>query len=152
MFESRGARYFVIMAARHVAHSARFARARSVKTECVVAAASEFETAEKHAHLFGIVHSVEHNHGGGRFKSLRLHEQGRQGGAFVGHLDELNIWITEPDPFVPYFIGVLSLRLFSRPRHDEALGIVVVDAGAQEVVAGSGLVVLRERRLTAFLY
>src|SRR5262249_19795744 len=78
-------------------------------------------------------------------------EQGRQGGPFIGHLEELDIRTTQADALVPYLVGARSLRLLFRPRHDEAFGVVVVDAGAQEVVAGGHLVALRERRIATFL-
>ncbi len=80
-----------------------------------------------------------------------LHEQRGQGGAFVGHLDELDVRLAQLDARVPDLVGVRALRLLGRAGLDEALGVVVIDAGAQIIVAGGDLVAVRQRRVTALL-
>ena len=52
---------------------------------------------------------------------------------------------------MPDFIGEGALRLFLRAGRDEALGVVVIDAGAQVVIAGGDLVILGERGVAALL-
>ena len=64
--ESGRARHLVVEAARHIAHPARLAHAGTVETERVVAAAGEFEAAEKDAHLLGVVHAIDDDDGGRR--------------------------------------------------------------------------------------
>ena len=117
----------------------------------VVSTAGKFEAAEEDAHLLGVIHAVDHDHGRLASRARRLHEQCRQRGAFVGHLDELDVRLAQPDALVPDLIGVRALRLLLRPGHDEALGIVVIDAGAQVIVAGGDLVALGERVVAALL-
>jgi hypothetical protein len=48
-------------------------------------------------------------------------------------------------------IGLFGLRSLFRARRDEALGVVVIDAGTQIVVAGADLVSLGHRRFAAAL-
>ena len=64
------------------------------------AAAGELEPAEEDAHLLGVVHAVDDDDGRRR-RAGRLHEQRRQRGAFIGHLDELDIRMAPPDALVP---------------------------------------------------
>ena len=45
----------------------------------------------------------------------RLHEQRGQRGALVGHLDEFDVRVAQPDALVPDLVGVGALRLFSGP-------------------------------------
>ena len=149
--ERRGARHLVVEAARHVAHAPHLAHAGAVDAQRVIAAPREFEAAEEDAHLLGVVHAVDHDHGRLGAVAGRLHEQRRQRGAFVRHLDELDVRLAQPDALVPDFIGEGALRLFLRAGHDEALGVVVIDAGAQVIVAGGDLVILGERVVAALL-
>ena len=83
--------------------------------------------------------------------ALRRHEQRRQRGALVGHLDELDVRMAQPDALVPDLVGVGALRLLLGAGRDEALGVVVVDAGAQIIVAGGDLAALGERVVAALL-
>ena len=69
----------------------------------------------------------------------------------IGHLDELDIGMAQPDALVPDLVGVRALRLLLRARRDEALGVVVIDAGAQIIVAGGDLAALRQRRVALLL-
>ena len=117
----------------------------------LIAAAGEFEAAEEDAHLLGVVHAVEHDHGRRGPVAWRLHEQRGQGGALVGHLDELDVRMAQPDALVPDLVGVRALRLLLRARRDEALGVVVIDAGAQVIVAGGDLAALGQRLVAALL-
>ena len=151
IIERRGARHLVVVAARHVAHAPHLAHAGAVEAERVVAAAGELEPAEEDAHLLGIVHAVDHDHGRTRSGLARFHEQRGQGGALVGHFDEFDVGMAQPDALVPDLVGVRALRLLLRARLDEALGVVVVDAGAQVVVARGDLAALRERLVAALL-
>src|SRR5262249_16907547 len=52
---------------------------------------------------------------------------------------------------MPTMIGFCALRSLFRARRDETLGVVVIDAGAQIVVAGADLVALGQRRIGAAL-
>src|SRR5262245_21933987 len=52
---------------------------------------------------------------------------------------------------MPAVIGFFGLRSLFRARRDETLGVVVIDAGAQIVVAGADLVPLGKRRIAAAL-
>src|SRR6185503_3562683 len=150
--ESRGAWYFVIVAARHVADPSRLAHAGAVQCEGVDAATCELPAREKDAHLLGIVHAVQDDDRRRRTAIRgRLHEQRRQRGSLVGHLDEFDRRFAQADAGVPAMIGFFGLRSLFRARRDEALGVVVIDAGAQIVVAGGDLVALGHRRVGAAL-
>ena len=54
-------------------------------------------------------------------------------------------------PWCQHLVGMRALRLLLGPGLDEALGVVVVDAGAQIVVAGGDLVALGQRLVAAAL-
>ena len=71
--ERSGARHLVVEAARHVAHAPHLAHAGPVNAKRVIAAAREFEAAEKDAHLLGVVHAVDHDHGRLGALAGRLH-------------------------------------------------------------------------------
>ncbi len=151
IFERRRARHLVVVAARHVAHAAHLAHAGAVEAERVEAAARELEPAEEDAHLLGVVHAVDHDHRRARSRLARFHEQRRQGRALVGHFDELDVVMAQPDALVPHLVGVRALRLLLGPRLDEALGVIVVDACAQVVVARRDLVALGQGLVAAAL-
>src|SRR5207344_2303878 len=133
-------------------HAPRLAHARSIEAQRIEAAARELEPAEEDAHLLRVVHAVDDDHRGrGTFRILRRHEEGRQRRAFIRYFDKLDLRIAQPDALVPHLVRVRALRLLLRAGLDEALGVVVIDAGAQVVVAGRGLVPLRERLVAALL-
>ena len=69
----------------------------------------------------------------------------------IGHFDELDVRMAQPDALVPDLVGVRALRLLLRARIDEALGVVVIDAGAQIIVAGGDLVAFGQRLVAALL-
>src|SRR5262245_3288190 len=52
---------------------------------------------------------------------------------------------------MPAMIGFSGMLSLFRARRDEAFGVVVIDAGAQIVVAGADLVALGQRRIGAAL-
>ena len=151
IIERRAARHLVVETARHVAHAARLAHAGAVEAERVIAAPRELEAAEENAHLLGVVHAVDHDHGRRRALHGRLHEQRGQGGAFIRHLDELDVRMAQPDALVPDLVGVRALRALFRAGRDETLGVVVIDAGAQVIVARGNLAAPGERGVALFL-
>ena len=59
--------------------------------------------------------------------------------------------MAQPDALVPDLVGVRALRLLLGPGRDEALGVVVVDAGAQVIVAGGDLAAFGQRVVAALL-
>jgi hypothetical protein len=59
--------------------------------------------------------------------------------------------LAQPDALMPDCIGVRALRFLLRAGHDEAFGVVVIDSGAQVVVAGGDLVALGKRFVAALL-
>ena len=61
MVESRRARHFIVVAARHVTDPSRLAHAGTVQCEGVNAATRKLTAHEKDAHLLGIVHAVYHH-------------------------------------------------------------------------------------------
>ena len=139
VIERGGARNLVIVAAVDAAHAQTFALAGPVHGERMEAPAGEFEPGEKDAHLLGVVHAIDDHHGRGRALNRRLHEQCRQRGARIRHLDELDVGMAQPDAGVVAAIGLASPFALLLARQDEALGIVVVIAGAQVTVAGGVL-------------
>ena len=52
---------------------------------------------------------------------------------------------------MPDFVSVGALCFLFRSRLDEAFGVVVINAGAQVIVAGSYLVALGQRIVPRFL-
>ena len=52
---------------------------------------------------------------------------------------------------MPAMVGFFALRPFFRARRDEALGVIVINAGAQIVIAGGDLAALGQRRIGAAL-
>ena len=132
----RRRRNLVVVAAVDAAHAQALALAGPVHGERVHAAAGEFEPGEKDAHLLGIVHAVDDDHGRGGARDRRLHEQSRQSSAIVGRLDELDVGMPQPDAGMIAAIGLAAPFALLVARRVEALGVVVVVAGAQVVVAG----------------
>jgi len=65
--------------------------AGAVHAERVEAAAGELQAAEEDAHLLGVVHAVEHHDGGLGACAFPRHETAPERGAFIGHLDELDL-------------------------------------------------------------
>jgi hypothetical protein len=147
--ERRGAGHLVVIAARHVAHPPHFAHAGAVHAERVEPPPRELEAAKEDAHLLGVVHAVEHDDGRRRAGGLGLHQKRGQRGALVRHLDELDVRVAQANALVPDLVGVGALRLFLGAGRDEPLGVVVVDAGAEKIVAGGDLAVSGERLLAA---
>ncbi len=152
IIEGRGAGHLVVEAARHVAHAPRLAHAGAVQAERVEAAAGEFEAAEEDAHLLGVVHAVEHDHGR------------RGAGASAPSSTARAGWCPRRAPrrtrrsdgaagcpgARPCRRGRIA-RVFSGLGRDEALGVVVIDAGAEVIVAGGDLAALGQRLVAALL-
>ena len=146
------ARHLVVVAAWHVTDPSRLAHAGTVQCEGVNAATRELSARKKDAHLLSIVHAVyDDDRRRGKAIRGRLHEQRWQRGCLIGHLDEFDRRFTQADAGMPAMIRFSGLRSLFRARRDETLGVVVINAGAQIVVAGADLVALRQRRIGAAL-
>ena len=116
----------------------------------LVAAPREFEAAEEHAHLLRIVHAVEHDDRRLWAVTRRLHEQRGERGALIRHLDEFDVGMAQPDALVPDLVGVRALGFLLGARRDETLGVVMIDAGADIIVAGGHLAASGQRRVALF--
>ena len=136
----RTARHLVVVAAVDAARPQTLALPRAVERERVHAAPREFEPGKEDAHLLAVVHAVDDHHGRGAARHRSLHEQGRQGGALVGHLDTLDIGITQPDAGVIAAEGALAGSALLGAGPQKALGVVEIIAGAQIIVARRVLV------------
>ena len=144
----RGTRHLIVVPAVDVAQALGLALAGAVDRERVDAALGEFDAGEDDAHLLAIVHAVEQDDGGrAAGHSWRLHEIGGERCALVRHVDELHVGMEPLDR------GVIAAQRLAIHRHllgtgrDEALGAVVVVAGAHVVIAGGDLPAFRRRRV-----
>src|SRR5229473_869244 len=68
-------------------------------------------------------------------------------GALIGHLDELDVRMAQPDAGMIAAVGLASPFALFIARENEALGVVIVVAGAQVTVAGGVLAALAGRRV-----
>ena len=114
----------------------RLGLARSVDRQHVDAALGEVEAGENDAHLLGVVHAVEQHHGRPRALAAAFDEPGGEALAFIRHLDALDVGM---QPRHRALVAAQRLAIHRKllfARRDEALGAVVVVAGAHVLVAG----------------
>ncbi len=133
----RDAGGLVVVACRDIAEPQRLGLAGPVDRERVDAALGEIEPGEDHAHLLGVVHAVEQHHGRPLAEAAAFDEPGRQALALVGHFDALDVGMKPRHRALVAAQRLAIHRKLVVARRDEALGAVVVVAGAHVLVAGS---------------
>src|SRR5262249_23292408 len=123
---------------RQVAEAHALAVAGTVDDKASDAARSEVGDTVAVLQLLGDVEAVEEHHARRRFRSdsvgLGMHEQRRQAGAVVGHLDWLDAWMAAEGRGVPdgvYRRGVDGNAAL-RARMDETLAGLVIACRAHE--------------------
>ncbi len=122
----RGRRNFVIVAARDILQTQRFALPRAVDRERVDAAVREFDAAEQYRQFLRAVEPVEKTHGRRLARNRRLHEPCRQRRAFVFDFDALDVRIAHLDAAPETAQATLIELRFLRAGPDEAFADEIV--------------------------
>ena len=137
--ERCAARYLVVRPGMDVAQPQRLALPWAIDRQRVDAAPGELEPGEDHAHFLAIIHAVEQHHGRLRTGPRRGQPERRQRGVLDRYvdLDDLRIEPREGRVVAADRLAIHRELLFT--RNDEALGAVIVVAGAHVEVTGGDL-------------